>query len=93
MWAPASTERSKSAHQTRAWVVKEMTMGFENIPLGLTNSVPTPSIVDKSKVKRAMNECVRMSEDEIFSKREEFVMSSVGFGCVSRAKQMSISRC
>ena len=70
-------------------------MGFENVPLGLTDSVPTLSIIDSSKVKRAMNECVQMREVDIFSKREEFVASSVFFRCSSRSKskQMSISQC
>ena len=68
-------------------------MGFENVPVGLTNSVPTLSIIDSSEVKRSMNECVRMSEIDIFPKREEFVTVSVGFRCVSRSTQMSMSRC
>jgi hypothetical protein len=37
--------------------VIEITMGFENVPVGLTNSVPTFSIVDGGKVKRSMDEC------------------------------------
>ena len=34
-----------------------------------------------------------MSEVNVFSKREEFMASSIGVGCISRSKQMSISRC
>lgn len=60
-------------------------MGFENVPVGLTNSVPTFSIVDGRKVKRSMDECVRMSEVDIFSKRKEFVTGSVRFRGVRRA--------
>ena len=48
-------------------------MGFENVPVGLTNSVPTFSIVDGRKVKRSMDECVRMSEVDKFPKGKEFV--------------------
>ena len=65
--------------KTRNGVVIEMTMGFENIPLGVTYSVPTLPFVDSSKIKQTVNECVRMSEVDIFLKREEFVASSVGF--------------
>ncbi len=48
-------------------------MGFENVPVGLTNYVPTFSIVDGRKVKRSMDECVRMSEVDKFLKGKEFV--------------------
>ncbi len=60
-------------------------MGFENVPVGLTNSVPTFSIVDGRKVKRAMDECVRVSEVDKFPKRKEFVMGSVRLRVVRRA--------
>ena len=59
-------------------VVIEMTMGFENIPFGLTDSVSTLPFVDSSKIEWTMNECVHMSKVDIFSKRKEFVASSVG---------------
>ena len=62
----------------RKGVVIEMTMGFENIPFGLTYSVPTLPFVDSSKTKRTVNECIRMSKVDIFSKRKEFVVSIVG---------------
>ena len=56
----------------------EMTMGFQNIPFSLTDSVSTLPCVDSRKVKRTVNECVRMSEVDVFPKRKEFVASSVG---------------
>ena len=59
-------------------------MGFENVPVGLTNSVPTFSIVDGRKIKRSMDECVRMSEVDIFLKRKEFVTGSVRLRVVRR---------
>ena len=62
--------------KTRNWVVIEIAMGFEDIPFDLTNSVTTLSFVDNSKIEQTVNECVRMSEVDIFTKREEFV--SVG---------------
>jgi hypothetical protein len=61
-------------------------MGFENIPFGLPYAVPTLSIVDRCELKWTVNECVRMSEVNIFSKREKFVASSVGVRCISRSK-------
>jgi hypothetical protein len=64
--------------KTRKGVVIEMTMGFENIPFGLTYSVPTLLFVDSSKIERTVNEFVRMSKVDIFLKREEFVASSIG---------------
>ena len=48
-------------------------MGFENVPVGLTNSVPTFSIVDGRKVTRSMDECVRVSEVDKFPEGKEFV--------------------
>jgi hypothetical protein len=59
--------------------VIEIAMGFEDIPFDLTDSVTTLSFVDNSKIKRTVNECVRMSEVDIYTKREEFVTISVGF--------------
>ena len=73
--------------------MKEITMGFENVPVGLTNSVPTLSIVDGRKVKRSKDECVRMSEVDIFPKRKEFVTGSIRLRGVRRANEMCISRC
>ena len=67
-------------------------MGFENVPVGLPNSVPFFSIVDARKVKRSMNECVRVSEVDIFPKRKEFVTGSVRLRAIRRANQMSISQ-
>ena len=60
-------------------------MGFENVPVGLTNSVPTFSIVDGRKVKRSMDECVRVSEVDIFPKRKELMTGSVCHRVVRRA--------
>jgi hypothetical protein len=62
--------------KTRHWVVIEIAMGFEDIPFELTDSVTTLSFVDNSKIEQTVNECVRVSEVDIFTKREEFV--SVG---------------
>ena len=56
----------------------EMTMGFQNITFSLTDSVTTLPFVNSRKVKWTMNECVRMSEVDVFLKRKEFVASSVG---------------
>ena len=57
----------------RKGVVIEIAVGFENVPVGLTKYVPTFSIVDDRKVKRSMDECVRVNEVDIFPKRKEFV--------------------
>jgi hypothetical protein len=67
-------------------------MGFEDVPVGLTNSVLTPLVIDGSKVKRTMNVHVRMSEVDTLSKRKEIVAISVGFRGVRRLDQMSMSR-
>ena len=56
----------------------EMTMRFQNIPFGLTDSVSTLPFVNSRKVERTVNECVRMSKVDVFLKRKEFVASSVG---------------
>ena len=68
-------------------------MGFENVPVGLTNSVPTLLIFDGRKFKWSMDKCVRMSEVDMFSKRKEFVTGSVRLRGVRRANEMCISRC
>ncbi len=59
-------------------VVIEMTMGFQNIPFSLTDLVSTLPFVDSRKVEWTVNECVCMSEVDVFPKRKEFVASSVG---------------
>ena len=64
--------------KTREGVVIEMTMGFQNIPFDLTDSVSTLLFVDSRKIKRTVNECVCMSKVDVFLKRKEFVASSVG---------------
>ncbi len=56
----------------------EMTTGFENIPFGLTYSVPTLPFVYSSNTKGTVIDCVRMSKVDTFLKRKEFVASSVG---------------
>ncbi len=56
----------------------EMTMGLQNIPFSLTDSVLTLPFVNSRKVERTVNECVRISEVDVFLKRKEFVASSVG---------------
>ncbi len=63
--------------KTRERVVIEMTMGLQNIPFSLTDSVSTLLFVNSRKVERAVNECVRMIEVDVFPKRKEFVASSV----------------
>ena len=64
--------------KTREGVVIEMTMRFQNIPFGLTDSVATLLFVNSRKVKRTVNGCIRMSEVDVFLKRKEFVASSIG---------------
>jgi hypothetical protein len=76
--------------KTRKRVVIESAMGFEDIPFELTDSVTTLSFVDDSEFERTVDECVRMSEVDIFTKGEEFVSISVGFRLISRAEQMSV---
>ena len=65
--------------KTRKGVVIEVAVGFEYIPFELTDSVTTLAFVDSGEVKRTMDECVRMSEVDVFAKREEFVTISVCF--------------
>ncbi len=67
-------------------------MGYEDVPVGLTNSVMTPLMIDDSKVKRTMNIRVRMSEVDTLSKRREIVAISIGFRGVRRLDQMSMSQ-
>jgi hypothetical protein len=59
--------------------VKKVTMGFENVPVGLTNSVPTFAMIDGRKVKWAMNVRVQMGEVDVLLKGKEVMATSVGF--------------
>ena len=52
--------------KARKRVVMKSAMGFEDIPFELTDSVTTLSFVDGSKFERTMDECVRMSEVDIY---------------------------
>ena len=79
MCAGIDMNRISRLIKTRNWVVIEIAMGLEDIPFNLTDSVTTLSFDDNSEIERTMNECVRMSEVDIFGKREEFVTISVGF--------------
>ena len=65
--------------KTRKHVVIEIAVGFEDIPFELADSVTTLLFVDGSEFERTVDECVCMSEVDIFTKREEFVPISVGF--------------
>jgi hypothetical protein len=47
------------------WIVKHDRMGFEDVPLCLRDSVMTLALIDNGKVKRAMDESVRVSEIDI----------------------------
>ena len=66
--------------KTRKGVVIEIAVGFEYIPLELTDSVASLSFIDGYKVERTMDVGVRMSQIDIFAKGKEFVSNSVGFG-------------
>ena len=79
MCAGIDMNRISRLIKTQNWVVIEIAMGLEDIPFNLTDSVTTLSFDDNSEIERTMNECVRMSEVDIFGKREEFVTISVGF--------------
>ena len=72
-------EPNRSVHQNAEACCDEIAVGFEDIPFELADSVTTLSFVDGSKFERTLDECVRMSEVDIFTKREEFVLISVGF--------------
>jgi hypothetical protein len=65
--------------KTRKRVVIEIAVGCEDIPFELTDSVTTLSFVDGSEFEWTMDECVRMSEVDIFTKGEEFASISIGF--------------
>ncbi len=57
--------------KTQEGVVIEMTMGFQNIPFGLTDSVLTLPFVNSRKVERTVNECVRISEVDVYERPKE----------------------
>jgi hypothetical protein len=54
-------------------------MGFENVPVGLTNSVPTLPVIDSSKLEWTVDVRVRMSKVDVLSIWNEVVAGSIGF--------------
>ena len=66
--------------KTRKGVVIEIAVGFECIPLELTDSVAGLSFIDGCKFKGTMDVSVGMSQIDIFAKGKEFVSNRVGFG-------------
>ena len=63
-------------------IVKHWSVGFQNVPSTLRDPVTTLLAVDSGKVKRPMDLGVQVSEVHIFAIREEFVLVSVGLGCI-----------
>lgn len=64
-------------------------MGGEDVPVGFSNAVASPSAVDSGKVERAVKICVGMSEIEPPAERHEVTLCGKGFRCVGWANQMS----
>jgi hypothetical protein len=62
--------------------VKLVTMGFENVPVGLTNSVPTLPVIDSSELEWTVDVRVRMSKVDVLSIWNEVVAGSIGFGSI-----------
>ncbi len=57
-------------------------MGGEDVPVGLSNAVESPSSVDSGKVERAVKICVGMNEIEPSAERHEVTLRGKGFRCV-----------
>ncbi len=51
-------------------------MGGEDVPVGLSNAVASPSPVDSGKVERAVQISVRMSEIEPPAERHEVTLAA-----------------
>ena len=64
-------------------------MGGEDVPVGLSNAVASPSPVDSGEVERAVQINVRMSEIEPPAERHEVTLCGEGFRCVGWANHMS----
>ncbi len=62
--------------------MKLVTMGFENVPVGLTNSVPTLPVIDSSELEWTVDVRVRMSKVDVLSIWNEVVAGSIGFGSI-----------
>jgi uncharacterized protein with ACT and thioredoxin-like domain len=57
-------------------------MGFENDPVGLTNSVPTLPVIDSSKLEWTVDVRVRMSKVDVLLIWNEIMVGSIGFGSI-----------
>jgi len=51
----------------------------EDVPVGFSNAVASPSSVDSGKVERAVKICVGMSEIEPPAERHEVTLCGKGF--------------
>ncbi len=54
-------------------------MSGEDVPVGFSNAVASPSSVDSGKVERAVKICVGMSEIEPLAERHEVTLCGKGF--------------
>jgi hypothetical protein len=71
-------------------IVKHWSVGFQDVPSTLRNSVASLLAVDGGKSKRLMDISVRVSEVCISAIREEFVSVSIGLGCIQWPNVMSV---
>jgi hypothetical protein len=88
----ASINVSRISCHIKMWdrIVKHWSVGFQNVPSTLRDPVATLLAVDSGKVKRPMDIGVRVSEVHIFAIREEFVLVSLGLGCIWRPNVVSV---
>ena len=54
--------------KARKWVVEHSTMGFEDVPIWLGDTISSFPTVDSSKVKRAMDKCIVMFQINLLTK-------------------------
>jgi hypothetical protein len=74
------------------WIVKHVGMRLQLVPSILGNAITTLLAMNDSKIKWPMNECVGMSQVEVFPIRKKTITGSVGFRGIRRLNVMSMSR-
>jgi hypothetical protein len=73
-------------------IVKHLSVGFQDVPSTLTDPVASLLAVDGGKFKRPMVIGVQVSEVHKSAIREEFVLVSIGLGCIQWPNVISVVR-
>ena len=63
--------------KTRYWVLKHMAMICQDLPVRLSNAITGLTIMDCSKIERAMDECILVKHVNILRGNDQVVLNSI----------------